>query len=115
MTYVLNDHGEIVESNESFSGGRFRMIEGKLVRVGDSRAIPDRPYSTKGAFDSPVLNHLDGKYYTNMSSYEDAVKAKGGKILGNDAPTKAATVDKPINWQKAVSETINSLPQRKGK
>lgn len=111
MTYVLNEYGEVVKTDQVFSGGRFRMIDGKMVRVGDSRAIPDRPYSTKSAFDNPVFCHADGKHYSNASDYESAVKRAGCTILGEDAPRKAAPPKKSsVNWEKAVAETMKNIP-----
>lgn len=111
MNYILNEYGEVVETDEVFTNGKFRIIDGKMVRVGNASAPPDRPYSTKDSFANPVLNPMDGKYYTNMGSYEDAVKAKGGKILGNDAPTqRAKPKTESINWEKAVAETLKTSP-----
>lgn len=115
--YEYDEDGELipVSHSQAKKGGRFRMQDGKLVRFADSRAIPDRTFSTKGAFDNPVFNHADGKYYTNLHSYENAVKASGGRIVGNEAIKLPPKIDS-IDWKSAVKETIDQLsPTQKGK
>ena len=62
-----------------------------------------------------TLNPADGKMYDSKSAYYRAVKDKGLEIVGNDAPTKPLKPKQaPINWEKAVAETINQTP-RKGR
>jgi hypothetical protein len=109
MSYVLNDDGEIVETDEVFKNGRFIFIEGKMVRVGEGRRAPIH-YGKEDLGVSGVLNPVDGKTYDSRSAYEQAVKAKGCVIVGDDhiAPSKPKL--KPINWEKAVAETLKTNP-----
>jgi hypothetical protein len=58
-----------------------------------------------------VLNPADGKMYDSKSAYYRAVKDAGCVVLGDDAPTQAAKPkQKPINWEKAVAETLKTTP-----
>lgn len=113
MDYILNDHGEVVETSLSFTNGRWRMIDGKLVRVGDGSRGPIHYAGTDDLGVQGVLNPANGKRYDSRSAYMQSVKDAGCVIVGNDAPTHAPK-QKPINWEKAVAQTLKSTP-RKGK
>lgn len=115
--------GNVVKKScKKLPSGRFRLIDGQWFRVGDSRAVPDEPFANKGIdWDNGVLNHADGKHYTNKQSYIDGLKAKGCKILGEDAKVENKKDFKDvhnIDWRKEVAKTINNLSSsttKKGK
>lgn len=109
MSYVLNDDGEIVETDEVFTNGRYRMIGDKLVRIGDGRSWPVH-YGKEDLGISGVLNPADGKRYDSRSAYERAVKDKGLVIVGDDPVKPSRPKSKPIDWEKAVSEVIKQKP-----
>lgn len=111
MTYVFNESGEIVETQEVFKNGRYRMIEGKLVRIGDGLYGPTHFAKSDDLGTKGVFNPADGKTYDSRSAYYNAVKAKGLVIAGDDAPTTRATPKtKTVNWEKAVAQTLKSTP-----
>lgn len=113
MKYKLNEDGDIVETDEVFTNGRWRMIDGKMVRVGDGTRGPVH-YGSDDLGIQGVLNPADGKRYDSKSEYYKAVKAKGLEIVGNDAPiTRGIPKTKSINWEKAVAETLQQTPERK--
>ena len=109
MSYVLNDDGEIVETDEVFKNGRFVYIDGKMVRIGDGRRFPVH-YGKEDLGISGVLNPVDGKRYDSRSAYEQAVKAKGCVIVGDDPIKPTKPKQKPIDWERAVAETLQTKP-----
>lgn len=42
-----------------------------------------------------VLNHADGKRYSDKRAYERAVRAAGCEIVGNEMPTASAPAELP--------------------
>lgn len=111
MPYKLNENGEIVETSEVFKTGRWRMIDGKLVRIGDGTRGPVHYAGSDDMGTKGVFNPADGKTYDSRSEYYSAVKSKGLVIMGDDAPTKPSTPKtKTVNWEKAVAETLKTTP-----
>lgn len=111
MPYKLNEDGEIVETSEVFKTGRWRMIDGKLVRVGEGSRGPVHYAGSDDLGTKGVFNPADGKTYDSRSEYYSAVKAKGLAIMGDDAPTTPSKPKtKTVNWEKAVAETLKTTP-----
>lgn len=113
MTYVLNEYGEIEKTDQEFKNGRYRMIEGKLVRVADGTRGPVHYAGSDSLGEGVrgVFNPADGKTYDSRSAYINAVKSKGLVIAGDDAPTTRATPKaKTENWEKAVAQTLKQTP-----
>ena len=62
--------------------GKFKLINGDWWRVGDSRAIPDEPFSNKSIqWDNGVKSMADGRHYTNKADYMDSLNRAGMKVL----------------------------------
>lgn len=80
---------------DSPRGGRWRLIKGEFVRIGEGRAPADRPFSASQTFNagSGVKSPVDGKMYYDVNSYEQSVKRAGCSIMGNDTPTTQAKKD----------------------
>ena len=105
MNYTLNDEGDIVESKEEHKTGRYKWIDGKMVRVGDATRYPVSfgrdDLGVKGVF-----NPADGKTYDSRSEYYKSVKAQGLEIMGDDAPK---TPSKPKT--KDITEAKSLCPE----
>lgn len=109
MTYVLNENGDIIKTDEVFKNGRYVFIDGKMVRVGDGKRPPTHYAGSDDI--GGVLNPADGKTYDSRSAYYSAVKSKGLVIAGDEAPTQRAKPKiKSINWEQAVAETLKTTP-----
>lgn len=110
MAYILDEDGNISETDQVFTNGRYVYLDGKLVRVGDGKRAPMH-YGSDDLGIQGVFNPADGKMYDSKSNYIKAVKAKGLEIIGNDAPVKSPSPKKAnINWEKAVAETLKTKP-----
>lgn len=123
--YKFSDDGEIhcCEKNELDQLGGFRYLssakvsdlsDGKYTEGGWMAAKVAAPYHY-GSSDSlgvqGVFNPADGKMYDSKSAYYRAVKDKGLVVVGDDAPKVANKPNvKPINWEKAVAETLKTTP-----
>lgn len=110
MAFKLNEYGEVIETDEVFTTGRFKVIDGKVVYVGAvlqgaSHFAGSDDLGTKGVF-----NPADGKMYDSRAKYYNAVKSMGLEIMGNDVPKQSTPKLKPINWEKAVAETLKTNP-----
>lgn len=111
MNYVLNEYGEVVETNAVLKHGTWKIIEGKMVHVSDRATAPSHYGRTDDLGTKGVFNPADGKMYDSKSAYHNAVKNAGLVIMGDDAPTKAATPKtKTVNWEKAVAQTLKQTP-----
>ena len=97
--------------------GRYKTIDGLLVRVGEATCPTNYGGSDSlGEGVRGVFNPADGKTYDSKSEYYKAVKAKG-LVIDDSTSVKAPSPKlNPINWEKAVKQSINQLsPTRKGK
>jgi len=113
--YIRGDYINNIKS--TLPSGRYVTIDGLLIRTGNA-AIP----SNYGGSDSlgqgvqGVFNPADGKTYDSKSEYYKAVKAKGLVIDDSTTPKAPSPKLNPINWEKAIKQSINQLsPTRKGK
>lgn len=122
MIYEYNEHGVLQPYRGTDKNGRFRYIEGKMVRIGDGSRGPVH-YAGSDSLGEGIqglVNPANGQKYDSRSEYYKAVKAAGCEVLGNDAPTTRATPKtESIDWKQAVGETLNQIksnsPTKKGK
>lgn len=77
----------VTKGDEGYTNsGRFKLIDGEWVRIGEGRGLPDEPWCNAAIdWNDGVVNPMDGKAYKNKQSYLDAVKRGGGVIKGEDA------------------------------
>lgn len=117
MTYILNEYGEIVETDEVFTNGRYVFVQGKMVRVGDGRRGPTHYAGSDnlGEGVQGLFNPADGKKYDSKAEYYNAVKAKGCEVVGDEPIKPSKPKLKEINWEKAVAETLQQMPKPKKK
>lgn len=97
--YEFDNEGNLqpVLRENAQRNGRFRMIDGLMVRVGEGKNAPchyagsDNIGGTQG-----ILNPADGKMYDSRSAYYQAVKDAGCVVLGNDKiePRKTTSISK---------------------
>ena len=84
--FEYNEEGDLIEIKcDVLPSGKFKLVGGKWVRIGEARALPDEPWCNKELdWNKGIVNPADGKRYGNKQQYLDAVKRSGGKVMGND-------------------------------
>lgn len=110
--------GDIVKGiKSSLPMGRYVTVDGLLIRSGDASGPSHYSGSDSlGEGVKGVFNPADGKTYDSKSAYYNAIKAKGLVIDDRATPSPSSPKLNPINWEKAVKQSINQLsPTRKGK
>lgn len=110
MTYILNENGEVVETEEVFVGGRYKFIDGKLVRVGEGKRLPLNYGGSDSLGTHGIMSQADGKMYDSKSSYYRSIKDRGLEIIGNEPVKRATPKQTPIDWENAVAETLKKTP-----
>lgn len=93
--------------------GRYRFINGEMVRVGEARPVRDEPWHN-GSIDwaNGVKNPATGQTFKNKTDYLDSVKRAGGTVMGNDVPTKLKSkeikgdFDLKTDLKKAVQQVL---------
>jgi hypothetical protein len=109
--YEYSDDGELVAvlRENAQKGGRFVFRDGLTIRIGDGTHGPVH-YGSDDLGVNGVFNPADGKKYDSKSEYYKAVKAKGLEVVGDDPVKPSKPKIKPINWEKAVAETLQTTP-----
>lgn len=125
--YTFNENGELVPheydegdfmtgKRSNLPNGRYQIIEGKNVRVGESHARPDEPWCNKAIdWNKGVVNPTDGKRYGSKQKYLDAVKRSGGKVVGADASAKQRTeIRGDFDVRKDLTEVTRKVLSKHG-
>lgn len=116
--FEYDNEGELIEIKcDSLPSGKFRLIDGKWVRIGESRALPDEPWCNKAIdWNKGVVNPVDGKRYGNKQQYLDSVKRSGGKIMGNDLKTEQRKETKgDFNVRKELTKATQQVLSKRSK
>ena len=113
--YIRGDYINNIKS--TLPSGRYVTIDGLLIRTGNaSTPLNYGGSDSLGQGVQGVFNPADGKTYDSKSEYYKAIKAKGLVIDDSTTPKTPSPKLNPINWEKAVKQSINQLsPTRKGK
>lgn len=125
--YTISDDGDLIPheyqegciasgKKATLPSGRYQTHEGMLIYVG-------KPYGATHFASSDclgdgvkgVFNPADGKTYDSRSAYYNAIKAKGLEIVGDEPMKPSKPKLENINWEKAVYETLQKTPLKKGK
>lgn len=99
--YVLRDGKLILKSKDGVLTKEYSSYQPKTTKVGPVFK-DDLPGGVNG-----MLSHADGKRYDSKSRYEQALKAKGCRIVGND--WNNATYKTPL--ERGVRGDFNVRPQ----
>lgn len=87
------------------------LSEGKYSEGGWIAAKVQAPLSYgRDDLGSGVLNPANGKMYDSKSAYYRSVKDMGLEIVGNDPIVERKPKQKPIDWERAVAETLKQKP-----
>lgn len=115
--YEYNEEGQLapVYEKDAQKTGRFIFKDDIMIRIGEGRRGPTHYAASDNLGVQGVFNPADGKTYDSRSAYYNAVKNKGLEIVGDQPQEPKTPKTKPINWEKAVSETLQQLPPPKRK
>lgn len=112
--FELNKETGVIEklSGDKPRSGRWRMISGDLVRIGEGRPPSDRSFSAKESFacGAGVKSPADGKMYYDVRSYENSVERMGCRIVGNDA--RATPAKKEIAGEYNVRDELTKATRQ---
>lgn len=97
--------------------GRYVLLDGEFVKIGEARAIPDEPWCNKVIdWNKGVVNPTDGKTYGSKSQYLDAVKRSGGMVMGNDLKTEQRKETKgDFNVRKELTQATQQVLSKRKK
>lgn len=102
ITYVIIDGDMIVKAREGVLTSEYLGRDIPKDSVWHGYGSDNLPGGVNG-----IINHADGQHYDSKSRYEQAVKAKGCRIVGND--WNKAEWKTPI--ERGVQGDYNVRPQ----
>lgn len=105
--YEYDHNGELKPVYDGKKNGRFRWVDGKMVRIGEGRL----PSHFAGSDEIEVKSMADGKMYSSRSEYYQSLKNSGHRVLEADEVTPSKPEYKPDmgDIKKDIAKTMQSL------